>query len=342
MRDATTARSTRVGICISTRGRPDGLRRALRSIGNQRFSAASPDLFVVVAGSGEDGSLRVVEDAASEWKVPVVYAPERRANISHSRNTAVAEALRRGAELVAFLDDDEIAGADWLQQLMRVRGEYSADAVCGPVVPRYLDGFPEWSRASALLEPRRVPTGSAITYGMTGNALVSARFLRGPQPFDPAFGETGGEDTLFFGKLVEKRARIVWADEAVVEEMTPPERGRAGWLVRRAFRVGNNSYYCDISLAGKVRRRLTLRAAEAFARIILSGVLLPPSLFFGRKEVVRVLRIGAHGLGSIAGFAGFRYRPYKQAGTSGARPVSTLRERVRMRSASSVSGTALK
>jgi glycosyltransferase involved in cell wall biosynthesis len=63
---------------------------------------------------------------------PLRYVVEPRRGLSFVRNRAISEARAARADFVAFLDDDEVATAPWLTELLRVQGRYAADVVTGP------------------------------------------------------------------------------------------------------------------------------------------------------------------------------------------------------------------
>ncbi|HVG46364.1 MAG TPA: hypothetical protein VM890_16590, partial [Longimicrobium sp.] len=175
----------------------------------------------------------------------------------------------------------------------------------------HASGWAGWGRLYAQLQP---PTGTPIRAAATNNALVTARVLRSvPGPFDPEFGLTGGSDSLFFLRAAREGARLVSADDAVVEESVPPERLRARWLLRRAFRVGNGAVFCERALpAGS--RRVGQRVAKATGRLMAGAVLLPPSLLLGRTAALRALWDVCYGAGCLAGVAGYRYAEYRNLG----------------------------
>ena len=66
--------------------------------------------------------------ALDDPRVVVVHEP--RAGVANARNAGLRAA--RG-ELIAFLDDDEIAPSSWLAELLRVQAAEKADVVFGPV-----------------------------------------------------------------------------------------------------------------------------------------------------------------------------------------------------------------
>ena len=157
----------------------------------------------------------------------------------------------RGA-FVAFLDDDEIAEADWLAALLATIEATGADVAFGAVVSDFPDGPPAWDPAGRSFN--RVlsrPSGSAMglhhdtsvsgRWIGTGNSLIRvATCFRRADPFDPRFGRCGGEDFDFFKRLDADGRRFVWCPEAVVHEHTPGNRTSLGYMTYRSFRAGQS------------------------------------------------------------------------------------------------------
>lgn len=229
---------TLLSICICTFRRPEGLRRAISSLLEQ----AVPDgleVEIVVVDNDPEGSARPTFDALrNTWgHTSVVYLHETKPGISFARNRCL-EAARGLA--IAFLDDDEIARPNWLSALWETMNRYRADAVFGPVLPEFAAQPPAWLSRSGAHQRPRFATGTPIAWGdsRTGNVLMSRRLVDLVGEFDLRFGLTGGEDSFFFGSAAKKGARLVWCDEAQVEEVVPTARMQRRWLLRRAFLGG--------------------------------------------------------------------------------------------------------
>jgi succinoglycan biosynthesis protein ExoM len=301
----------RVAVCVATYRRPTMLREMLESLAALRFAGGAPELRIVVVDNDAEGSARPVVDAARPaLRVPVRYEVEPRRNIAHARNLSVAAAIEDGAEWIAFVDDDETARPDWLDVLLRVQARYGADVVCGAVRARLAQGAAPWIERTELLGSRPQRTGTPLSIGYTSNVLVAARLLAGPAPFDPAFGITGGSDSHLFLRLHRQGARMVWAEEAVVDETMPASRVGAAWLLRRAFRVGNCALWAERALGAEMGRP-AMRALKASARLALGVAQLAPGALRGRVGLVRALHNVSYGTGALAAVLGYRYEEYR-------------------------------
>jgi succinoglycan biosynthesis protein ExoM len=305
-------RPARVTIGVVTYRRPLGLARLLDALSRLEFARVkAPACTVLVVDNDPEGSAATVCDREQErlpW--PLAYVHEPRRGISQARNAAVRHGIA-GADWLAFIDDDEIPEPCWLDELLHVQRTYAADVVGGPVVPMFQLPAAPWIVKGNFFALPRYTTGTSLDRVFTGNVLVSARVFREmPDPFDERLGLSGGEDVQFFRQVARRGYRLVWADEALAHECIPPSRVTAGWLLRRAYRAGNNSGVCDRDL-GVSWGTVAGHTLRAIARIVKGLLLVPPSAFLGRHVVVKAVRTAALGAGYLAGVVRLRYDEYR-------------------------------
>jgi GT2 family glycosyltransferase len=284
----------KVIVGVITFRRPAGLATLLEALRAQ----AAP---VVVVDNDPAGSARAVSEG-------VQYMHEPRRGLSFARNRAIAAALEQDADYLAFIDDDEVPTPGWLDELVRVAREHAADVVAGPVVRRFTREAPQWVLQGRFFEDPHLPTGTPVRIAATSNVLIARRVLAQLQ-FDPRFGLTGGEDTHYFLRATASGYRIVWAQDAVVEERVPAERARLRWILRRAYRVANTWSLCERELSPNPRV-LGTRVVKAIARLGLGGALVAAGLVGGRHIAARGLWHLAFGAGNLTGLAGVRFAEY--------------------------------
>lgn len=303
----------KVAVCAVTYLRPQGLARLLEGLAALRFAhAPAPEIEVLVVDNDPAGSAEAVcAGWAGRLPWPVRYLREPRRGVSHARNRAVQGAREAGAELLAFIDDDEVPQPAWLDELLRVQARHGADVVAGPVLQVFEGEVPEWVQRGRFFETRRMPTGTRKEDPGAGNVLVRLEALEGmDEPFDPRFSLTGGEDTHLFLRLARRGAVMVWADEAVALEWTPATRTRARWILQRVYRTANTWSACERELnpgAGAV----ALRVGKAMARIAFGVATLPVAWVRGRRGVVRSLWYVCWGAGNLTGLTGLRFQEYR-------------------------------
>ena len=207
-----------VSIIIPTFRRPAGAVAAARSALAQTCSAAFE---IVLVDNDPAGSAMMPLRALTDPRVTVVHEPS--AGVANARNAGLRFA--RG-DLIAFLDDDEIAPPSWLGALLRVQKHSGADVVFGPVRTKlseppsehrdYFEAF--FARDAHHAE------GAILTYYGCGCSLMRRAALPSPEPFSASRNEIGGEDDLLFQAMEANGATFAWAPEAWVWET--PESSR--------------------------------------------------------------------------------------------------------------------
>lgn len=303
----------KVAICAVTCMRPHGLARLFEGLAALRFEhAPEPEIELVVVDNDPAGS---AEPVCAAWsgrlRWPLRYLREPQRGVSHARNRAVAGARDADADFLAFIDDDEVPRPEWLDELLRVQAAHDADVVAGPVLQVFEEPVPAWVERGRFFETRRLPTGAPKADPGAGNVLVRLATLEGmDEPFDPRFTLTGGEDTHLFLRLARAGAVMVWADEAVALEWTPPSRTRARWILQRVYRTANTWSACERELH-PTPRAVAVRAAKALARIAFGLAALPVACVRGRAGVVRALWYVCWGAGNLTGLTGLRFQEYR-------------------------------
>jgi succinoglycan biosynthesis protein ExoM len=282
-------------VVIPTYRRPEDLARAIDSVLAQQGVAGSFE--IVVIDNDPDGSAQpIVRAIAAQSPVPVRYVHEKRPGISHARNTGVARATGR---YLAFLDDDEEAAPDWLAQFFTTLQKFGADAVVGPVLPRFPADGPviDEYRRRVYTRDARVPTGTSLLRWNIGNSIFDkARCFVTPEPFLPRLGRTGGEDTVFLRQLTRRGCKMVWCGEAIAWESVPKDRLEPDYLLRRAFRgAQTTTFVCTTVKPRELGRALRLMAGGC-VQVALYG---PPALALKALNHERWLPMMAKAVGGL-------------------------------------------
>ena len=302
-----------VALCVVSFDRSEGLARLLDGIAALQVADYVPlRLRVIVVDNHHAGTAAATVEAARAclpW--PIDYVVEPRRGIPHARNRAVA--LARGADFVAFLDDDEVPEPTWLAELLHVQRATCADVVLGPSVPVFPEGAPAWVIDGGFFDRRRWQTGERIpfNYARTSGVLVAADALPpGPQPFDERYRYSGGSDVALFARLDAEGRTIAWADRAVVIERVPRSRAGVRWLLRRAYRIGNNRSM-RLAFAGAGRWRRLMRIGGGTTLVVRGLALAVVSIGRGRAAQVRALQVAAKGAGLVTGMLGLQYQEFR-------------------------------
>ena len=104
----------KISVVVCTYNRAKTLRMAVESVVAQSLPESLTWEILVVDNNSPDQTRQIVEALQSQYPERIRYVLERQQGISHARNAGIRAA--RG-EIVAFLDDDETAATDWLQNL---------------------------------------------------------------------------------------------------------------------------------------------------------------------------------------------------------------------------------
>lgn len=225
----------RYSVCIATFRRPDGLSALLQSLDGQILDDGD-ELEIIVVDNDPPSAEPVIDAFRATSKHTVIGATQPVPNISLTRNAAVEIAT---GEWLWFVDDDERAEPDCLQQLISVAARTNADVAFGHVLPDFESSVPDWMAVAPMFK-RATPTDGADSLAdRTGNTLVRRSILTDvPGPFDEALGTSGGEDSDLFHRLRLAGYRLVETDRAVVSETVPADRADWQWMSQRSQRLG--------------------------------------------------------------------------------------------------------
>ncbi len=238
--------------------------------------------------------------------------------ISAARNRALDEST--GHDVLVFIDDDERPGTDWLALLLATWARTDAAAVAGRVVPQYDGELDPWVRAGAFFVRPTRPTDTPIRVFACGNLLLDLRQVRAlGVRFDPAFGLSGGEDTLFSKTLSARGGRSVWCHEAEIVDRVPPSRMTRRWVLRRAMSQGNTHARVELALAGDRTARARVRTVTGVggvARVVAGVGRYAGGLATGNpRQQARGLRLVWRGYGMTTGAVGHDHREYARPPT---------------------------
>jgi succinoglycan biosynthesis protein ExoM len=309
----------RLTIAVLTFRRPRDLEEVLPLLIQQGERAVSPHLsaeVLVIDNDPAAGARAEVEDAATlSTKITVRYEHEPEPGISAARNRALDSSGT--SNLLVFIDDDERPSDSWLAELLKTFELHRPTAVVGPVVSEFNVPLSDWVAAGGFFDRRRLVTGASVEVAATNNLLLDLDAVRGLDlHFDPAFGITGGDDTMFTRQLVARGGRIIWSAEAVVTDVVPAERITRRWVVMRALSSGNSWSLVALKLSPNRPRRAVERAkltAKGLVRLVGgTGRAAVGSLLRDQPAQARGVRTSARGAGMLLGAYGYSYREYRR------------------------------
>lgn len=248
------AATTTVVVACHSNDRFAALARAVRSVLGQDARPAA----VVVAVDHNPALAARVRGALPEARVVLAEGPHRGASATRNAGAALAD-----GDLVAFLDDDEVAGPDWLGRLLEPFDDPAVVGTGGRYAPVWQAGRPGWfpdefgwavGSAYTGMPTRRTPVRNVWSGNM---AVRTAAFAR-VGGFRAGFGKTGGtsrpEDTDLCIRVAHATGgHWVYVPDAVIDHDVPADRSTFGFFLRRCFAEGR----------GKVELARALRADAA-------------------------------------------------------------------------------
>jgi len=233
------------------------------------------------------------------------------------------------ADLIAIIDDDEIAQPDWLLELYRALLAHSADAVFGPVHSRFAESPPQWIIDGGFFDYGPLPTGESMPLESTStsNVLLRRSALPGvDDAFDERLGLTGGSDTDLFRRMQASDAHMIAAEAAVVHETVPVERACLKWLAARWFRYGTQRLVVLEGNPGSFERAVELARMAMGGLLTNLGVAIRLARYRNGSSALQLVH-ASYWAGVLMSLVGYRYEEYRRPAASRTPTASAARAR---------------
>ena len=236
------------------------------------------------------------------------------------RNRALSQA--HGSDALIFIDDDEIPSPGWLKALVSTWRAQGCAAVTGPTPPTFEVDPSAWVTASGAFDSWEAADGAQVRSADTGNLLLDLAVVENlGLRFDPRYGLTGGEDSLFTRQLTRAGGVIRFAAGAVVTKRVPAARARRTWVLERSLRSGSSWARVRIDTAGPAdggasgrlaRFRLRLGyGAKGLAKAGVDGARAGLARIRGDVPAQARYEVSSRGgLGMVVGALGVHVREY--------------------------------
>ena len=236
-----------VVICVYTEDRWDDIRAAVSSVRSQR---RQPHEIILVVDYNPDLHLRLKREYADA----IVVENSHERGLSGGKNTGVATAT---GDVVAFLDDDAVADAEWLAAFEEAmsQGPGGVVGVGGLTRPMWDTGrrprwFPEEFDWTIGCTYRGLPAErKAIRNVMGGNAAFRREVVGAVGGFHSGIGRSvqgrksrplGCEETEFCIRLAQRRPGSIMMFEpgAVIGHRVPASRATFRYFRSRCYAEG--------------------------------------------------------------------------------------------------------
>lgn len=261
-----------ISVCIPAT-RPKGLGAAIESVRKQRCA----DWEVLVLGQGgpataEALSAATVRAAGGDPRVHFTHLATR--GLSRARNSALSEA--RG-DVIAFLDDDCVADARWLEVIATAfEADPTLGLVGGAVIPSGkvgpLSSCPVLYPAEALYDPGANPQRPPLGWDWIGaNFALRVDVASRVGAWDAHLGAgstfPAAEETDYKLRLEALGVRMLSTPRSVVVHASGTRAARTALRSQRNYQLGNGALAAKRTLLGDARgsqwRRRTVRDAAS-------------------------------------------------------------------------------
>ncbi len=320
----------RASIIVCTYNRCELLRKTLQSLVCLSANEYRYEIIVIDNNSDDDPQV-VVDDIRRKSGFDIKFCRETRQGLSHARNAGVRLA---SGEILAFVDDDEEADAEWLNEIVRTY-DADKDIACtgGKIIPVFSDGgAPSWYIPELSGFFGGVDNGESICeiivgegYLGGGNFSFRKDAITGDEPFNISLGRTGdsfytGEESELCIQFIQRGLKVYYNPRAITYHDVSAERLTRVHLFKRAFQSGMSDALmdCKRNLDAYGRQR-TIRLIKQYGLILLKGMgsLARRTIGCQGHSIVSMLSI-CRAMGKISGifFLSKKKRVWKVVGNS--------------------------
>ena len=162
-------KNKKIIICVPTYRRPNYLEKNLTSLSRQNFDYKYE--IVVVDNDSKQSAKPIVSKFKNENN-KFSYFVQNKRGIAAVRNKCIDICKEKKADYLIFIDDDEIAEKDWLENLLITSQEYDAEIVEGANLCDF-EKKPNSSIQKNFYTRREYITGKLLENCATSNVLIN-------------------------------------------------------------------------------------------------------------------------------------------------------------------------
>ena len=254
-----------ISIIIPSQDRPEPLTRCLRAIATAGVEDPGARFEVIVVNDGGAMALEPVVSAFRD-RLHVVLLEQAHAGPAAARNAGAA--LARG-QFLAFLDDDCVPAANWLQTLTARFAAAPTRAIGG----RTLNGLPDnlYSCASQLLADYLYeyfnPEPQQPSFFASNNLALPREGFHVLGGFDSRFPSAAGEDRDLCDRWLRHGYQMTYAPEVLIYHAHTLTL-RTFW--KQHFNYGRGAFCFRRARAQRNNRRISLEPLTFYLNLLCS------------------------------------------------------------------------
>lgn len=261
-------------------------------------------IFLVVENDDVPRSQAVTKAFRPNNGAPLVYVFEPELGIPIARNRAAREAIAMGADLLAFVDDDEEVTPEWLLRLVAGYRQSEAVLIGAPLRLRPPRGrrltlsqrmtFRSLSaryerkerRAARRASLNETPGVTVVTNNWLGE---TALFAEHDIWFDEALRFTGGTDSKFYSEVRQRGLPTGWVKDAFVYETVPQSRLSFYYQFCRGRDQSNTNFHRRLNKAPLARLGLFVSLPLRLVSVLGLALALPFTMGRSYADIARNL-----------------------------------------------------
>lgn len=257
-----------IDVIIITYNRCEELKDVLDSLHHQDGTEYIDYEITVVDNNSSDATRDVIEEFQRLSNENIRYVFEKTQGQAAARNRGIRETK---GDIVAFIDDDEIASERWLSVIHKKFSLSDANCLTGKIIPIWNCEKPKWYHENMHGVIGHVDHGNAtfiLNDEMSGGNMAMRRTL-----FEQygGFRLDRGEDAEFSYRVLKKGScQILYCSEMLVYHKVMPDRLTKDYFRRWSLNSGRISYILEREYGADVTKlfRIPLWAYRRFLKHI--------------------------------------------------------------------------
>ncbi len=239
-----------VSLVICTYNREKFLKDCLSAITILQSKPGDFETVIIDNNSTDNTPAITHQFKQSNPTLAIKIAIETKQGLSHARNRGIMESA---GDYIAFIDDDAIPRADYIQQLIKfARANPNIMGFGGKIIPTFVDGpAPNWANPySSSLFFSQVDFGDQVKlltkdnqYPFGCNMVIKSSYFKEHETFDSAIGpisKDGGrcDDKVLFRNMRKKKFEVFYVPDLYVTHQIDTHRLNNNYIKKLSEGLG--------------------------------------------------------------------------------------------------------